>query len=462
MSVIARPWNRLSLAGKLALPTLVGLGILGLIILAGTSTGIIPFIATWIVQLLADNIGIVRFVIAATLILLLAPPMAFIIIYLEMKVIALMNQRIGPNRVGPWGTLQSTIHGLKVLAKEDFTPTAVDVPVFTLAPVIVFLAIVMTAMVLPFAPGLYGQDFNIGLLYFFAVGGISVVGVMMGGWASFNKYSLIGAIRAAVLVISYEIPLTLSVVGVILLAGTMSLNRIVALQSGNFLDWYVVQQPLAFLIFFIAALAESNRTPFDFTEADSEIVAGAFTEYSGMRFGFFFFAEYVNLLVLAGLTVTIFFGGWNAPISLDPILAWLGIATPFTVGLDFGQLGLGFLFALLLVPPIATLVLSLPVWMLRSSWPWWKALIVGFLLLNVIVGGLALLWLAITFPWVMGIFWFMAKSFFFVIVFIWLRATLPRVRVDQLMGFAWKWLLPAALINIFVTAAAVLIVQQVR
>ncbi|HEX5466949.1 MAG TPA: complex I subunit 1 family protein, partial [Candidatus Limnocylindrales bacterium] len=196
MNVIARPWSRLSLAGKLVLPTLVGLGLLGLIILAGTAFGVIPFIATWIVQLLADNIGIVRFLIAATLILILAPPMAFIIIYLEMKVIALMNQRIGPNRVGPWGTLQSTIHGLKVLAKEDFTPTAADVPVFTLAPVVVFLAIVMTAMVLPFAPGLYGQDFNIGLLYFFAVGGISVVGVMMGGWASFNKYSLIGAIRA--------------------------------------------------------------------------------------------------------------------------------------------------------------------------------------------------------------------------------------------------------------------------
>ncbi|HEX5465852.1 MAG TPA: complex I subunit 1 family protein, partial [Candidatus Limnocylindrales bacterium] len=309
---------------------------------------------------------------------------------------------------------------------------------------------------------LYGQDFNIGLLYFFAVGGISVVGVMMGGWASFNKYSLIGAIRAAVLAISYEIPLTLSVVGVILLAGTMSLNSIVEAQSGNILDWYVVQQPLAFLIFFIAALAEGNRTPFDFTEADSEIVAGAFTEYSGMRFGFFFFAEYVNLLVLSGLTVTVFFGGWTAPISLDPILDWLGVATPFTVGLDFGQLGLGFLFALLLVPLIGTLVLTLPVWMLRSSWPWWKALIVGFLLFNVVIGGLAMLWLAITFPWVMGLFWFLAKSFFFVIVFIWLRATLPRVRIDQLMAFAWKWLLPAALINIFVTAAAILIVQQVR
>jgi NADH-quinone oxidoreductase subunit H len=462
MSLIARPWSRLSLTGKLVLPLLAILAVLILVLLAGTATGIIPFIATWIVQLLADNILIVRFVIAASLILLLAPLMAFVIIYLEMKVIALMNLRIGPNRVGPWGVLQSTIHGLKVLAKEDFTPTGADVPVFTLAPVVVFLAIVMAALVLPFAPGLYGQDFNIGLLYFFAVGGISVVGVMMGGWSSFNKYSLVGAIRAAVLAISYEIPLTLSVVGVILLAGSMSLNHIVIAQSGNFLDWYVVQQPLAFLIFFIAALAESNRTPFDFTEADSEIVAGAFTEYSGMRFGFFFFAEYVNLLLLSGLTVTLFFGGWNAPISLDPILRLLGIATPFVVGLDFGHLGLGFLYAILLVPPIGTLILSLPVWMLRSDLAWWQALIVGFVLLNVIAIGLAILWLAITFSWVMGLLWFLGKSFFFVLVFIWLRATLPRVRIDQMMGFAWKWLLPAALLNIFVTAAAVLIVQQVH
>ena len=186
--------------------------------------------------------------------------------------------------------------------KEDFTPTGADRVVFTWAPVVVYLASVMTLLVIPFAPGLFGQDLNLGLLYFFAIGGLSVVGMLMAGWSSYNKYSLLGGLRAAAQVISYEIPLTLSVVGLILLAGTMSLNQIVLNQSGWFTDWYIFQQPLGVLIFFIAATAEANRTPFDLTEADSEIVAGFATEYSGMRFGFFFFAEYVNVFIISALT----------------------------------------------------------------------------------------------------------------------------------------------------------------
>ena len=166
---------------------------------------------------------------------------------------------------------------------------------------------------IPFAPGLVAQDFNIALLYFFAIGGLNVVGLMMAGWASFNKYSLLGALRAAAQAISYEIPLTLSVVGVIILAGTMSLSSIVEQQAGSFLDWNVFKQPLGLLIFFIAGIAETNRTPLDMTEADQEIVAGFATEYSGMRFGFFFFAEYVNVFVMSAMIAVLFFGGWNAP-----------------------------------------------------------------------------------------------------------------------------------------------------
>ena len=251
--------------------------------------------------------------VAVTIILLMTIPTAFLIIYMEMKIIALMNLRIGPDRVGPFGSLLSVVHGLKVLMKEDFTPTGADPIVFTWAPVVTYLASVMTLLVIPFAPGLFGQDLNIGLLYFFAIGGLSVVGLLMAGWSSYNKYSLLGGLRSAAQVISYEIPLTLSVVGLILLAGTMSLNQIVENQAGWFTDWYVFQQPLGVLIFFIAATAEANRTPFDLTEADSEIVAGFATEYSGMRFGFFFFAEYVNVFIISALTVTLFFGGWNAP-----------------------------------------------------------------------------------------------------------------------------------------------------
>ena len=242
-------------------------------------------------------------------------PTAFLIIYMEMKGIALMNLRIGPDRVGPFGSLLSVVHGLKVLAKEDFSPTGVDRLVFTLAPVVVYMATIMGLLVIPFAPGLFGQDMSIALLYFFAVGGLTVVGLLMAGWSSFNKYSLLGGLRSAAQIISYEIPLTLSVVGLLMLAGTMSLNQLAANQAGWFTNWYVFQQPLGALIFFIAATAEANRTPFDLTEADSEIVAGFATEYSGMRFGFFFFAEYVNVFVISALMVTLFFGGWNAPFA---------------------------------------------------------------------------------------------------------------------------------------------------
>src|SRR5919201_4907861 len=240
-------------------------------------------------------LGVGRFVLATTLLLLLTVPTAFVVIQMEMKIIAQMNLRFGPNRIGPRGIFQSTIHGFKVLAKEDTTPDQADRPVFTMAPWMVYMAAAMSMLIIPFAPGAIAADFNIGVVYFFAILGLSVVGLLVAGWASYNKYSLLGGLRSAAQMVSYEIPLTLSVVGLILLTGTLSLNTIVQNQSGWFFDWYVLRQPLGFLIFFIAATAEANRTPFDLTEADSEIVAGFATEYSGMRFGFFFFAEYVNV-----------------------------------------------------------------------------------------------------------------------------------------------------------------------
>ena len=270
MTVISKGWDRLTLPGKIvftAIPVLIALtvGLVAAIVLLGPT----------IVDILANNMAIVRFVVAVTIILLMTVPTAFLIIYMEMKIIALMNLRIGPDRVGPFGSLLSVVHGLKVLMKEDFTPTGADSLVFTLAPVVVYTSSVLSLLVIPFAPGLFAQDFNLALLYFFAVGSLGVVGLMMAGWSSFNKYSLLGGLRAAAQIISYEIPLTLAVVGVVLLAGTLSLNSIVLEQSGSFLDWYVFRQPLGFLIFFIAATAEGARTPFDLTEADSEIVATA-------------------------------------------------------------------------------------------------------------------------------------------------------------------------------------------
>jgi NADH-quinone oxidoreductase subunit H len=462
---MARSFSRLTLTGKIlftVIPILLVLtfGLIVLVVVAGKP----------IVDFLATNIWLVRFVVAATAVLLMSVPSAFLIIYMEMKVIALMNLRIGPDRVGPYGSLLSVVHGLKVLMKEDFSPTGADRLVFTLAPVAVFMATILGLLVLPFAPGLFGADMNIGLLYLFAVSGMTVVGLLMAGWSSFNKYSLLGGLRSAAQVVSYEIPLTLSVVGLLLLTGTMSLNTIVmnqgphaavidpvthlvtrAATNGWFTDWYVFQQPLGALIFFIAATAEANRTPFDLTEADSEIVAGFATEYSGMRYGFFYFAEYVNVFLVSGLIVTLFFGGWNAPFPWP----W-----PITLNIDPGSMGLGLLFALLLVPPLLILALAAPFYVGRSSLKWWQALIIGFVLFNLLVivavGG----WAFISWDWVAGLLWFLGKSYLFVFTFVWMRGTLPRVRIDQLMGFAWKWLLPASLLNLFVTAAALVVVHK--
>jgi NADH-quinone oxidoreductase subunit H len=448
MTVVSRSWNRLTLPGKVIF-TVVPL----LIVMTVVAVAAIVVLGPTVIDILSDNLPIVRFVLAATIILLITVPTAFLIIYMEMKIIALMNLRIGPDRVGPYGSLLSVVHGLKVLMKEDFTPTGADSVVFTWAPVVTYLASVMTLLVIPFAPGLFGQDLNLGLLYFFAIGGLSVVGLLMAGWSSYNKYSLLGGLRSAAQVISYEIPLTLSVVGIMLLAGTMSLNHIVLNQSGWFTDWYVFQQPLGFLIFFIAATAEANRTPFDLTEADSEIVAGFATEYSGMRFGFFFFAEYVNVFIISALTVTLFLGGWNAPFPWP----W-----DVSLALDPGGLGISLLIYISIVPVILTLLFAAPIWIASARIKTWQALLGGFVLANLFVMALIGAVAYIGLDWVAGLLWFLLKTYTFVFIFVWMRGTLPRVRIDQLMDFAWKWMLPVALLNVFVTAAAIVIIDTVR
>ena len=446
MTAVARSWSRLTLAGKLIFTIvpillLLGLGLVLVVVLLGGT----------IVEFLAANLWLIRFVVAATAVLLLTIPTAFVVGYMELKGIAFMNLRIGPDRVGPFGSLISVAHGLKMLAKEDYSPTGADRLIFTLAPVVVFMATVMSLLVIPFAPGLFGQDMNIALLYFFAVGGLTVVGLMMAGWSSFNKYSLIGGLRSAAQIISYEIPLTLSVVGLLMLAGTMSLNQLSLNQAGWFTDWYVFQQPLGALIFFIAATAEANRTPFDLTEADSEIVAGYATEYSGMRFGFFYFAEFVNVFVVSALIVTLFFGAWNAPFPWP----W-----PIELSLNPGSLGIGLLILIAIVPVIGTLILAAPFYLAKSSMPFWQALIIGFVLFNLLAVTAIIGVAYVGFDWVAGLLWYLGKTYAFVFVFVWMRATLPRVRVDQLMGFAWKWMLPASLLNLFVTALAIIVVEQ--
>ncbi len=464
MTALTRSLGHVTTVGRIVIPLLLLILVVGPIatILLATLVG------PWVVDVLNSNMGIVRFLVAITAILVFSIPAAFIIIYMELKVIAFMNLRIGPDRVGPKGAMHSVVAGLKVLSKEDFSPNGADRLVFTWAPVLVFLTSVMTFMVIPFGPGLIGWDFNIGLLYLFSVGGMSVVGLLLAGWSSFNKYSLLGGMRSAAQIVSYEIPLTLSVVGLILLAGTMSMGGIATQQAGWFTNWFIFRQPLGALIFFIAATAEANRTPFDLTEADSEIVAGFATEYSGMRFGFLFFAEYVNVFIISALLTTLYFGAWNAPVDLNGILSWIGANTALAVGpitapvIDLSQLGANMLIALAVGPLLLTLLLSAPFYLLRTKRPAWQALLTGFLLFNLLAMGALGLLAYIGWDWVAGLIWFMVKSFAFVFVFVWMRGTFPRVRIDQLMGFAWKWLLPAALLNLFVTAAAIIVVKTLH
>ena len=460
MSTVTNPWNRLSLSGKIILPlvALMIISAVGLLVLWVTGVG--PWVTEWVIDTGEANIDILRFFAAATGVLLFTVPAAFVIIFMELKIIAMMNLRIGPNRTGPWGILASTVAGLKVLAKEDYTPTGVDVPVFTLAPAVVYLASVMTLLVIPFAPGMFGYEMQLGLLYFFAVGGLGVVGLMMAGWSSYNKYSLLGGLRAAAAVISYELPLILGTIGIVLLAGTLNLGQIVENQSGGILNWYAWQQPLALVIFFIAATAEAGRTPFDYTEADSELVAGFATEYSGMRFGFFFFAEYVNVFILSALTVTLFLGGWNGIFDIDPWLSVIGVETPVSLAVDIGSMGPWLMAVPLIVPPILTLAIGGLIWMLKSSWGIIKSMVVGFVLANILLMGAVTIWALFSFEALMGITWFMGKSFALVALFVLMRAAYPRVRIDQMMNFAWKWLMPAALLNIFITAGAIIIVKE--
>ncbi|MBU8905896.1 NADH-quinone oxidoreductase subunit NuoH [Desertibacillus haloalkaliphilus] len=287
----------------------------------------------------------------------------------ERKVLGFMQLRVGPNRLGgPWGLLQTVADVLKLLLKEDVIPKKADKPLFILAPVIAFVPAFVILAVIPFSENLYFTDMGVGLLFYIAISGITTMGVVAGSWASNNKYALIGGMRAAAQMISYEVPLVLSVVGVVLLTGSLNLITIVEAQTAI---WFIVPQILGFLVFLIASIAELNRVPFDLPEGESEIVAGYHVEYSGFRYAFFMLAEYVYMFAMASLTTVLFLGGWQ------PLF------------------GLGF------IPGIV--------------------------------------WFALKFS---VVFYFM----------VWLRGTMPRLPADKLMGFAWKVLLPIAIINIILTA----------
>ena len=289
---------------------------------------------------------------------------ALFLVWLERKVAAHIQLRIGPKEVGPFGLLQTVVDGIKLLSKELITPRPANWILFVLSPLLVFTPVLLPFLVLPFAPGLPLRDLNLGLMLIFAFSGLNVLAILMGGWASNNKYALLGAVRSVAQNVAYEIPLLLSAMSVVIMAGSLRLGEIVAAQEGV---WFVVYQPVAAILYLVGATAETNRAPFDIPEAESELVAGFHTEYSGMRFGLFFLAEYTNMFVVASVATTLFFGGWRGPF--------------------------------------------LP-----------------------------------------GVWWFLLKVYLLIFVMMWVRWTFPRLRFDQLMNFAWKYMIPIALLNLLVTA----------
>lgn len=291
-------------------------------------------------------------------------------IYAERKVIGWIQVRNGPNRVGPFGLLQTVADVLKLLMKEDIVPAKVDKFLFLIAPIIAYTPAFAIIAVIPYSENVYFADVNVGLLYYGALSSITITGILLAGWASNNKYSIMGGMRSVAQMVSYEVPLIMSFVGIVLMTGSLNLREIVQAQIDGV--WFIFPQFLGFVVFLIAGNAELNRTPFDLPEAENELVAGYFVEYSGFRFAFFMLTEYVYMFALSSLMVVLFLGGWDAPF-------W---------GPDF-------------VP---------------------------------------------------GGFWFFIKFLILVFYLFWVRATFPRVRTDQLMGFAWKVLIPLALFNVMLTA----------
>jgi len=298
-------------------------------------------------------------------------PYALVAIWLERKVSAHMQDRLGPMRTGGWhGWAQTIADMLKLLQKEDIIPTAADKILHTLAPYIVFVGTYAVFATIPFSSAYVGSDVNIGLFYIVAISSFAVIAILMAGGSSNNKWSLIGGMRSVAQIVSYEIPTILAILAVVMIAGTLNLQEINKLQTGWFWNWFIFRKfPfvfVAFIIYFVASLAETNRTPFDIPEAESEIVAGYITEYSGMKFAMFMLSEFVNMFAVSAIAATLFLGGWNSPFG------------------DF---------------------MSGPIW---------------------------------------GVFWFLSKGMFFVFIQMWLRWTLPRLRVDQLMYVSWKVLTPWA------------------
>ena len=332
--------------------------------------------------------------------------MPFVVLF-ERKLLGWIQVRPGPNRVGPWGLLQCIVDGIKLFFKEEIIPDQADKPLYLLAPALVVIPAFLVLAIIPFGPTLHvlGRDINmsvtdlnIGILFFFAIASLGVYGIVIAGWSSNNKYSLLGAMRSSAQMLSYEISLGLSVVGVLLLAGTFDLRTIAEQQAGGFWHWYIFQQPLGFVLFLAAGFAETNRLPFDLPEAETELTGGYHTEYSSMKFAMFFISEYINIMTMSAIVTTLYLGGWTAPIEHGILPPWL--AGPLWFGAKVFVLIFFFIlirgtwprlrydqlmaFGWKIVLPLALANIILTACLVALDSPWWVFCLAGLAVIFVI------------------------------------------------------------------------------
>src|SRR5271168_350126 len=386
-------------------------------------------------------------VVYAVVIVAVLPLLAGYIVLMERKVMADMQARLGPMRVGPHGLLQPIADAVKLLLKEDIIPDKADRLMFWFAPLVSVTMALLAYSALAIGPAFQIADLNIGLLFILAISSLGIYGIVLGGWASNSHYSLLGALRSAAQLVSYETAAGLALISVLLLAGSLSMKVIVQAQSDQGV-WFGFSVPFGFFIYLVGSIAETNRAPFDLPEAESELVAGYMTEYSGFRWSLYFLAEYANMIIVAGIATTLFLGGWLRPfVSFHDHLPGTSVelldALPSLLVLGVA------LYCFYLAPKQPVTIQKL-----------FMGAVGGLCFLLAVILGAALFGSAPVLQGIHGAFWFMAKVFGYLYFFLWFRFTFPRYRFDQLMRLGWRFLIPLALVNLIAVAVALVVSQE--